>query len=207
MAVELPYLGSYKNVAALFEKIKTAKVPDPALTTRYLAETFGFKSTSDRALITFLKTLGFLESSGKPTKEYSLLKNDKTAGDVIAAAVRAAYAPLFAADEKANELQGEALKGLVAQVAGTEDGTTQKIAGTFRAICALGDFRAKESLDIETEDQGNGGSDEESDSKSEKSRKGGLRPDFHYNIQVHLPTNGTEETYMHIFNAIRNVFK
>jgi hypothetical protein len=35
----------------------------------------------------------------------------------------------------------------------------------------------------------------------------GLRPEFHYNIQVHLPSNGTEETYMNIFNAIRKVFE
>ncbi len=35
----------------------------------------------------------------------------------------------------------------------------------------------------------------------------GLRPEFHYNLQIHLPSNGNEETYMNIFNAIRKVFK
>lgn len=206
MAVELPYLGTYKNVSALFEKIRTAKVPDPALTTKYLYETFGFKSTTDRALITFLKTLGFLDPSGKPTKEYSLLKNDRMAAGAIAAAVRKAYAPLFAADENANDLQGDAIKGLVAQVAGTEESATQKIVYTFKAICALGDFKTVAPVGGEADDQNEDESDELA-TRKDKEKKGSLRPDFHYNIQVHLPSNGTEDTYMHIFNAIRNVFK
>jgi hypothetical protein len=32
---------------------------------------------------------------------------------------------------------------------------------------------------------------------------GGIRPEFHYNIQIHLPSNATEETYLNIFNALR----
>ena len=38
-------------------------------------------------------------------------------------------------------------------------------------------------------------------------RPQGLRPEFHYNIHVHLPSNGTEETYLNIFNAIRKSFQ
>jgi hypothetical protein len=34
----------------------------------------------------------------------------------------------------------------------------------------------------------------------------GLRTDFHFNIQVHLPANGTEDTYLNIFNALRRTF-
>ena len=40
-----------------------------------------------------------------------------------------------------------------------------------------------------------------------KERKGGgFEPQFHYNIQVQLPANGTEETYLNIFAALRKVF-
>ena len=34
-----------------------------------------------------------------------------------------------------------------------------------------------------------------------------LRPEFHYNIQVHLPSNATEEAYLNIFNALRKAFQ
>jgi len=103
MPAELPYLSSYKNVAVLFEKIKTAKVPD-AITTLYLSDTLGLKSSGDRALIALLKTLGFLDTAGKPTKTYSFLKNDKTAKTATGGAVKMAYEPLFASNEKVYQL-------------------------------------------------------------------------------------------------------
>ena len=47
---------------------------------------------------------------------------------------------------------------------------------------------------------------EEQADKSDKKKISGLRPEFHYNIQIHLPGNGTEETYLNIFNALRRTF-
>ncbi len=70
MAIELPYLPTYKNVPLLFENIAKAKVPD-AFTNSFLSGTLGLKSTNDRALITLLKKLGFLDNSGKPTPAYA----------------------------------------------------------------------------------------------------------------------------------------
>ena len=68
------YLGSYKNVDKLFEKIETAKAPE-AFTTAYLTDVVGLKSTSDRPLINMLKKMGFLDGTGRPTEAYGLLKN------------------------------------------------------------------------------------------------------------------------------------
>ena len=205
MPSELPYLPSYKNVAKLFDKIRAAKIPE-AFTTRYLANTLGLKNTNDRALITLLKTLGFLDNSGQPTERYAALKNDKIAKKVIAEGIKEAYASLFSANESANELSRDDLKGLVAQVAGTDAGTTTKIVGTFAALSDLADYSpeaqgpqvpTKPAEEVTTSEKEGG---------MEKAR-GSLRPDFHYNIQIHLPSNGTEETYINIFNAVRRVFK
>jgi hypothetical protein len=92
LAKELPYLPSYKNVAKLFQKIDAAKKPE-ALTTRVLSETFGISGSGDRPLITLMKTLGFLDPSGKPTAQYDFLKNPTEAPFAIASGVRKAYAP------------------------------------------------------------------------------------------------------------------
>jgi len=207
MPVELPYLATNKNVGALFQKIHSAKVPE-SFTTRYLAETLGLKGSNDRALIALMKTLGFLDSSGRPSKEYSLLKNEKSGKAAIAAAVRQAYEPLFKANEKANELSNDDLKGLIGQVAGSDEASTARILYTFRALCGVSDFAIPstptptEPRETEQEEQ----EDTEEESEPPVTRKS-LRPDFHYNIQVHLPSNGTEETYINIFNAIRKTFK
>jgi Family of unknown function (DUF5343) len=76
MAVPLPYLVSYKNAPTLFEKIASAKIPE-TFNREFLQTTIGLKGSNDRALIPFLRNLGFIEQSGIPTQSYRLLKGEK----------------------------------------------------------------------------------------------------------------------------------
>jgi hypothetical protein len=213
MAKELPYLPTYKNVGLLFEKIASAKIPE-AFVQKYLYETLGLKSIGDRPLIPLLKSMGFIDQTGKPTSEYSKLKNNLLAGGAIAEGIKKAYAPLFAANEKANTLGLPELKGLVAQVAGSDTDTTNKIAGTLNALFKVADFSKIRNNSTTTppppEDEED--DEEEDDNKGKGSSSKGkgkkqMHPEFHYNIQIHLPTNATEETYLNIFNALRKSFQ
>jgi len=207
MPAPLTYLASNKNLELLFNAIQSAKIPD-RFTQDFLGTTIGLKGTNDRMMIPLLRTLGFLEASGAPTAAYRELKNKESAKRSIAKGVRVAYAPLFEANESANSLSGDKLKGLVAQVAGTDDTMTARIVATFSALCRLGDFttpfnegaRKEEISENEELDQTEG-----SDRKGRSLPK--LNTQFHYNIQVHLPSNGTEEVYLNIFNALRKVFQ
>lgn len=204
MPVSLPYLSSNKNLPTLFQKIQSAKIPDK-FNREFLQTTIGLKGSNDRPYIPFLRSLGFIDQSGTPTAQYRLLKSEESAKAAIAQAVRSAYAPLFEADEKAHALPLEKTKGLVAQVAGTDDEMTSRIVSTFNAIAKLGDFGAtapaiKEKSEAEDEEEA-----EEKGMTAQRTR--GLRPEFHYNIQVHLPSNATEEVYLNIFNALRKVFQ
>ena len=214
MPTSLPYLPSYNKLDTLFSKIAAAKQPE-VFTQQYLSQTLGLASSSDRALIPFLRNLGFLDSSNHPTPSYSELKNPAKARTAIAAAIRNAYAPLFTANENAHKLGSEELKGLISQVAGTDEGLTSKTSGTLRALIKLGDFdsvlAAPESEESnESEDVATAGDE----TRQPDRRRGGaaagtrgpLNPEFHYNIQVHLPSNATEETYLSIFNALRRAF-
>lgn len=202
MATELPYLSNYKNVGELFQRIASAKKPE-SFTTGYLSDTIGLKSSSDRQLITLLKTLGFLDSAGRPTSEYDQLKNSNRAPKAIGAAVKRAYEGLYAANENVHSLSGSELKGLISQVAGSDTGVTSKIQGTFSSLVKIADLSDTE------------GSHESSDAPEKApavqpertGRSGGMRPEFHYNIQVHLPANATEETYLSIFNSLRKAFE
>lgn len=202
MAVSLPYLVAYKNIPTLFDKINSAKIPESGFTHNFLQTTIGLKSTNDRALIPLLRNLGFLDQSNFPTASYRLLKGDKRKA-ALADGVRRAYAPLFDADQAANRLTGEKLKSLVAQVAGTDADLTGRISGTFLALVNSADF---ESATVQDEQKK---PEENSDKRQEPApdRPTGLRTEFHYNIQIHLPSNGTEETYLNIFNAIRKTFQ
>jgi hypothetical protein len=207
MATALPYLPSNKNLTTLFEKIASAKVPSK-FTHEYLQQTLGLKGSNDRPLIPLLRTLGFVDQSGTPTARYPLLKNPNTAKKSLGAAVKAAYKPLFDADEKAASLPLDKIKGLIAQVAGTDDDMTSRIASTFSALVKIADV--SESEDAAGEDDVDE-TDKEEESKEpdvrSKDRPPTLRPEFHYNIQIHLPANASEEVYLSIFNALRKVFQ
>ncbi|WP_174949047.1 DUF5343 domain-containing protein [Burkholderia lata] len=207
MAAELPYLSSYKNVAELFQRILAAKKPD-SFTTRYLSDTVGLKSAGDRQLITLLKTLGFLDSAGRPTVDYDQLKNASRAPKAIAAAIRRAYEPLYAANEGAHELPSSELKGLISQVAGSDTGVTSKIQGTYSSLVKLADFSSNTPVHPEASDPPlRDGSGEFQGAAAERASSPRLRPEFHYNIQIHLPANAVEETYLNIFNALRKSFE
>lgn len=210
MAKELPYLSSYKNVGTLFKKIESAKVPE-VFNQKYLYDTLGLKSVSDRSLISLLKSMGLVEQSGQPTIEYSKLKNNLLAGGVIADGIKRAYAPLFDSDENAHVLTLPELKGLISQVSGSDTDTTSKIAGTLNALIKVANFsmvNKKSKIPLEEDvhdDDDDEIIDKNKDGKNQKQKR--LHPEFHYNIQIHLPTNATEETYLNIFNAIRKSFQ
>jgi len=203
MPTPLPQLQSYKNVEKLFQRIKTAKQPE-AFTHAFLYDTLGLKAVGDRPLIAFLRTLGFLDGSNHPTPEYSALKNDSEASRAIGRAIRRAYAPLFAADENAHKLDADKLRGLVAQVAGSDANNTAKIVGTLNALLRIANLSDTAAYPAppptskvktkENEDQ-------------DREELGALRTEFHYNFQIHLPANATEESYLNIFSALRKVFK
>ena len=85
---------------------------------------------------------------------------------------------------------------------------TSRIAQTFTALAKLGDFSAKAPSGKEDEKKPPKAPEEEDEDNSDRERRPkGLRTEFHYNIQVQLPSNGTEETYLNIFNAIRKTFQ
>lgn len=211
MPVSLPYLASNKNIEALFSSVQSAKVPD-RFTQEFLATTIGLKGTNDRAMIPLLRNLGFLDQSGSPTASYRQLKNRSAAKQVLADGIRSAYSPLFGANEDAHSLANEKLKGLIAQVAGTDDDMTARIAATFNALVKQADFSAK-PLSRDSADDAEEESAEDMRCHSDIGNPSrqffgkGLNPQFHYNIQIHLPSNATEEVYLNIFNAIRKVFQ
>lgn len=214
MPSPLPYLSSYKNIEKLFTGISNAKVPD-SFGQKFLTEALGLKSNGDRPLIPFLRTLGFLDGSNKPTSAYNQLKNPSLKAKAIAAAIKMAYAPLFTADENANNRNNDDLKGLVAQVSGADSNTVSKTMGTLNALLKLADFSSGDEDSDVNDDEVEDGEDEDdgqTDTLKIKKRKNNSRGEdsssipFHFNIQVHLPANATEEVYLNIFNAIRKVF-
>lgn len=218
MPFSLPYLASNKNVGALFEKIAAAKIPDK-FTHAVLTQTIGLKGANDRQLIPLLRNLGFIDQANTPTPDYNLLKGENRA-IALADGMKRAYGPLFDANQQAHKLPLNSLKSLISQVAGADADASGRIAATFSALTKVADFdgelaeegaRKGGSSGGGAGDTGNGNNAGATgsigDTPPPPPRAPGLRTEFHYNIQIHLPANGNEETYLNIFNAIRKTFQ
>jgi hypothetical protein len=82
---------------------------------------------------------------------------------------------------------------------------TARTASTFAALTKLADFTGSPTPPPTKKDAPEVEEEEDSGALTRGKLKG-LRTEFHYNIQVHLPVNGTEETYQNIFNALRKTF-
>lgn len=206
MAASLPYLASNRNVEQLFTTIASAKVPD-RFTQDFLSSTIGLTGSNDRQMIPLLRALRFLDQSGAPTSAYRLLKSKETAKQAIAQGIREAYAPLFASNESANELGTEKLKGLVSQVAGTDDDMTARIVGTLSALLRQADFSSPPVARPHTSSTEEKLVDPVVPPPAPANTGKGMRPEFHYNLQIHLPNNATEDVYLNIFNALRKTFQ
>jgi hypothetical protein len=206
MPISLTYLASNKNLPTLFSNILSARIPDK-FTHEFLSKTIGLTGSNDRSFIPLLRTLGFLDPSSTPTASYRLLKNSESASIALAEGIRSAYKPIFEANEIAHTLSGEKLKGLIAQVAGTDDALTSRIANTFNALVKLADFSAPQPQ-AKNPPEDLDGEELPIRPKTGAPQPGkSMRPEFHYNIQIHLPSNGTEEVYLNIFNALRKIFQ
>lgn len=150
--------------------------------------------------------MGFVDQSGTPTAAYRLLKGHERRG-AIAEGIKRAYAPLFDSDQEAQKLPPDRLKSLIGQVAGVDADATARIASTFLALAKLADFENSVSAAPAAEKTEPVAPSETEEGTTELPKGRGLRTEFHYNLQIHLPANGSEETYLNIFNAIRKTFQ
>jgi Family of unknown function (DUF5343) len=146
-------------------------------------------------------------SGGHKPSQYTKLKGNKaTVGKAIALSVKHAYSPLYEANETAHELPPEEMKGLIAQVSGAEDSLISFIIGTFKNLVKLADFTEAGIPNEEEEKQNTSdgsGKENGDEEQGKQGRPNEFKPDFRFNIEIHLPSNGTEETYLAIFNALR----
>lgn len=186
------------------DAIQKAGIPDK-FTISFL-HSIGFKSTNDRPIVAVLKALNFLNQSGVPTQAYRDYKNAAKARFVLGQRIKEAYADVFLANETANTLSSESLKGIFASLSGKSDSVSTKMAGTFKTLCSLADFNFKpQELDDASIATGDGDIEKEATTTIPEVKKPthGVA-EFHYNIQIHLPITRDISVYNAIFKSLKD---
>src|SRR3954454_3473584 len=116
MAALPAYMNSVKNLPAVFEAIRNAGVPD-RFSHSFLKQ-LGFTSSSDRAVISVMKSLRFLDDSSTPTDRYGRYRDPSLSGAVMAEALRDAYSDLFTIKESAHSMPAGEMKGAFKRLSG-----------------------------------------------------------------------------------------
>jgi len=190
-----PYTPSPKNVNEFFKAIQTLGTP-PKVSNAYLP-TIGFKSSNDRYLVGLSKSLGFVDTAGKPTPRWNDFKDKAKAPKVMTDAIKTAYAALYSTYPDAERRDDDTLQNYFASTSGVADSVAKLMVQTFKNLCKFADFEVvavtepvitpavptvKEVAEIAT----------------------GARPvTVNINIQLQLPATEDATIYDSLFSALK----
>lgn len=200
------YLASVKNIGAIFDQIVKGTAPQ-VFNVEHLASV-GFGSSTDRAIVPLLKTLGFLSESGQPTPRYlDYRAGGATAKAVLGEALLEAYEDIFHINANPTEADREAIQGKFKSAHNTTDRVAEMQAMTFFALLKLADLDGGRKRKIPGSGPGilntSGLSSNEKSGQSSAISQKPPGVGLIYNIQVHLPATKEIEVYNAIFKSLR----
>lgn len=208
MADNYPYHVNTANVKKFLEHIQSAGVP-PKVTFQYITSV-GFKSKNDRAVLTVLKFIKFVDSSGLPTKLWQAYRVKSESPKVLAGALRTAYKTLFDTYPDANRKDNEALRNFFSSHTSVAENTVTLIVRTFKTMADMGNFDSRadvpeveagvEEPALEVEEKGGGGAG------VVKRRMVTPTPNgmtVNINIQLQIPATDKADVYDSFFAAMK----
>ena len=199
-----PYMTNPAKTKILLDHVQTAKVPTK-VTYNYL-EAAGFKSKNDRPLITIMKFIGFLDSSGATTVVWRSYRDPKRSKAVLAEAIRAGYSDLFAMYEDAFGKDNETLRSYFSSKTDVGKSTIDYIVLTFKTLCKYSDFEVtpviaptpKLSVPLSSPDE----ITPEVKVTHTPTLTAGLTVNI--NVQLTLPATDDETVYDKLFSSLKN---
>lgn len=202
MADTYPYMVSNNKVEPIFEKIRVAAEPN-RFTHSFLKD-LGFTSTNDRGIIPLLKALGFLLDNGSPTELYRDLRDPTIWRSILGNQIKELYSDLYTVHTEIHNATDDEIKGAISRVTGKEKKTVIRYFNTFKTLTKLAEFNG---IKIEKEEL----KEEAQQTEIKKTNNPNInlpsnkkiQPDFHYNIQIHLPATTDISVYNAIFKSIK----
>lgn len=206
MADNYPYHVNPTNVKRFLEHIQSAGIP-PKVTFRYITSV-GFKSTNDRAILTAMKFIGFVDSSGIPTKLWQAYRNKGQSSTVLGGALKTAYRTLFDTYPDANRKDNEALRNFFSSHTSVAGNTVTLMVRTFKTMAEIGNFDSPDSEpeveneepELEVEEQGGGGAGVVK-RKVVTPTPNGMTVNI--NIQLQIPATDKADVYDSFFAAMK----
>jgi ABC-type antimicrobial peptide transport system permease subunit len=197
---EYPYMVSNNKILPIINGLQAAAKP-PKFTLEFLRN-IGFTSTNDRAIVPLFRKLGFLSEDGVPTAYYDQLRDKTTFKRILAARIKELYSELFTINTQIYNDSEQNIKGAISRVTGSDETGVTRVFNTFKALCSIADFSneikpAVESPVLPTPEIA-------PDDTTPKRISNLDCPEFHYNIQIHLPATTDISVYNAIFKSLKD---
>jgi hypothetical protein len=181
------YVYSVGQINEVLKKVKETGRPEK-LTIGYVQNSWLLKNAQYSSVIELLKSMGFLAEDGTPTDIYAQFQNPDLSDRVLAEGVKRAYPHLFKAYPSAQDMPKETLSGYIKQHTGADKTVIEKIYGTIKRLCSLGDFSAASPLGTPS---------------APPAPPPNLPIPITMNIQIVIPSDATAEQYDKIFSSIK----
>jgi hypothetical protein len=207
VADSYPYIVSNNKVEPIFARIRSAAKPEKF--TREVLATWGFTASNDRAMVGVMKDLGFVTEAGAPTEHYDRLRDPNDWRFVLAERMRDCYSDLFAIDQNINAAPESEVMGAMLRITGKEEGIVRRYYTTFKTLASLARFEPKTNRQASPAPAPVPLAEEPPPAPEPKGELGfddhvrKRRPDFHYNIQIHLPVTTDITVYNAIFKSLK----
>ncbi len=194
---DYPYMISNNKIGPIISKIQQAA--RPAKFTQEVLKNLGFTSTNDRAFIRLFKKLGFLLEDGTPSALYDQLKDSTSTSTILGVQIKSLYADLYAINTEIHKAPEADIKGAISRVTGKDADGVGRIYNTFKTLCGLATFDGAQVTSTSAE--------KEEVPQEATANIPIVTPrtnEFHYNIQIHLPTTNDISVYNAIFKSLKD---
>ncbi|MGB4438434.1 MAG: DUF5343 domain-containing protein, partial [Sedimentibacter sp.] len=202
------YLVTTKNLDGFLNSLLNAQAPSK-FTNKFL-EQLEFKSTNDRLFIGILKALGFIDSNGVPQDRYFKFLDQTQSKQILAEAIKEAYADLYSVNVKAHEMSTNEVKNkLKTLTQGTKsEAVLNWMSNTFTSLCKYADFTKHPSKEIVNIKNIEDTTYEEvplssGNKMTHELVNKNITTEMHYNIQIHLPETRDITVYDAIFKSLK----
>mgnify|MGYP006276119035 CR=1 FL=1 len=199
--MSFPYVQSPSKLSSFLQTLPGHGVPEKLSVTTL--KSWGFSSSNDRAFISVMKFIGFIDTSQRPTELWTKARGDLKAA--VAEGVISGYSKLYSLLPDAHRKDDEALKNFFSANSTVGSGAISKMVSTFKALASLGDFskvgEGSAASDSSGESNDQNASTPPVVNPGPKASAGG--PSVNINIELHVPEDKTGEVYDKFFAAMK----
>jgi hypothetical protein len=204
LAENLPYLASPGSIKTALDKIRAAATPD-RVTVDFVLTKMKIKGGTGRAILPFLKKIGFVNSDGAPSELYRQFRNPSTGGAAVAKAIKIGYKPLQSVSEYFYDLKDSELLAAIVQITGTEaDSSTAKFTlATLKNLKSFAKFDEAEAVPEKAIALPEPATASSNGKPPADIRERGIGVNLAYTINLNLPATTDQAVFYAIFRSLK----